>query len=48
MVELYQRRKKILLDAALTFSIIGYVSSVKWSSPGNGVVPSLTPQCSSY
>ena len=29
-------------------SIIRYVSRVKWSSPGKGVVPSPTPRCSSY
>ena len=32
----------------LTLSIIRYASRVKWSNPGNGVVPSPTSQCSSY
>ena len=32
----------------LTLSIIRYGSRVKWSNPGKGVVPSPTPQCSSY
>ena len=29
-------------------SNIRYVSRVKWSNPGKGVAPSLTPRCSSY
>ena len=31
-----------------TLSIIRYRSRVKWSNPKKGVVPSLTPWCSSY
>ena len=45
----YQRLKKwYLMPPCLTLSIIRYGSRVKWSNPGNGVVPSLTPWCSSY
>ena len=48
-VESYQRLKNwYLIPPCLTFSIIRYVSRVKWSNPGNGVVPSPTPRCSSY
>ena len=48
-VESYQRLKKwYLMLSCLTFSIIRYVSRVKWSNPGKGVVPSPAPQCSSY
>ena len=32
----------------LTLSNLKYVSWVKWSNPGKGVPPSLTPRCSSY
>ena len=32
----------------LTLSIIRCISRIKWSNPGEGVVPSPTPQCSSY
>ena len=32
----------------LTLSNIRYVSRVKWTNPGKGVVPSPTPKCSSY
>ena len=37
-----------MIFPCLTLSIIRYVSRVKWSYPGEGVVPSPTPQCSSY
>ena len=48
-VESYQRLKKwYLMLPCLTLSIIRYGSKVKWSNPGNGVVPSPTAQCSSY
>ena len=47
--ESYQRLKKwYLMLPCLTFSIIRYRSRVKWSNPGKGVAPSLTPRCSSY
>ena len=45
----YQRLKKwYLIPPCLTFSIIRYLSRVKWSNPGEGVAFSPTPQCSSY
>ena len=48
-VESYQRLKKwYLMPHCLTLSIIRYGSRVKWSNPGKGVAPSLTPWCSSY
>ena len=48
-VESYQRLKKwYLIPTYLSFRIIRYVSRVKWSNPGMGVVPSPTPWCSSY
>ena len=48
-VESYQRLKKwYFIPPCLTLSIITYVSRVKWSNPEKGVVPSLTPRCSSY
>ena len=48
-VELYQRLKKYyLMPPCLTLSIIRYRSRVKWSNPGKGVAPFLTPWCSSY
>ena len=49
-VESYQRLLKqwYLIPRCLTFSIIRYVSRVKWSNPGKRVVPSPTPRCSSY
>ena len=34
-------QKKYLMPPCLTVSIIRYRSRVKWSNPGNGVVPSL-------
>ena len=40
--------KKIVLDAALTLSIIRYGTRVKWNNPGNEVAPFPTPQCGSY
>ena len=48
-VESYQRLKKwYLIHPCLTLSIISYVSRVKCSNPGKGVVPPLTTCCSSY
>ena len=49
-VESYQRLKKkwYLIPPCLTISIMRYISRVKWSNPGKGVAPSLTPRCSSY
>ena len=45
----YQRHKKwYLIPPCLTLSYIKYISRVKWSNPGKGVVPSSTPQCSCY
>ena len=41
-------QKWYLIPSCLTFSIIRYGSRVKWSNPGNGVVPSPTPLCSGY
>ena len=32
----------------LTLSNIRYISRVKWSNPGKGVVPNCIPWCSSY
>ena len=43
-VESYQRLKKwYLMPPCLKLSIIRWGSRVKWSNPGNGVVPSSTP-----
>ena len=40
---------KMVLDTyCLTLSNKRYISSVKWSNPGKGVVPSPTPRCSSF
>ena len=39
---------KILIPPGLTLSNIRYISRVKWSNPGKGVVPSPTPRCRSY
>ena len=36
-----------MIPPCLTLSNIRYISRVKWSNPGKGVVPSPTPQCSS-
>ena len=48
-VESCQRLKKwYLMLPCLALSTIRLGSRVKWSNPGNGVVPSLTPRCSSY
>ena len=45
----YQRVKKwYLMSTCLTLSITRYVSRLKWSNPGKGVVPFPTPRCSSY
>ena len=37
-----------MIPPCLTLSDIRYISRVKWSNPGKGVAPSLTPRCSSY
>ena len=48
-VESSQRLEKwYLIPPCLTLSIIRYVSRVKWSNPGEGVVPSPILWCSSY
>ena len=45
----YQRlKKRYLTPPCLTLINIRYISRVKWSNPGKGVVPSPTPRCSSY
>ena len=36
------------MPSCLTLSNIRYVSRVKWSNPGKGVVPSPIPRCRSY
>ena len=41
-------QKWYLVGPCLTLGIIRYGSRVKWSNPGEGVVPSLTPRCSNY
>ena len=41
-------KKWYLIPPCLTLNIIRLGSRVKWSNPGKGVVPSPTPQCSSY
>ena len=41
-------KKWYLIPPCLTLSIIRYISRVKWSNPGKGVVPFFTSQCSSY
>ena len=48
-VESYKRLKKwYLIPPCLTFSIIRYISKVKWSNPGKEVAPSPIPRCSGY
>ena len=42
------KKKWYLIPPCLTLSIIRYVSRVKWSNPGKGVVLSPMPRCSSY
>ena len=37
-----------MIPPCSTLSNIRYISMVKWSNPGKGEVPSLTPRCSSY
>ena len=37
-----------MIPPCLTLSIIRYVSRLKWSNPGKGVMPSTTARCSSY
>ena len=45
----YQRLWKwYLIPPCLTFSIIRYISRIKWSNPGKRVASSHTPRCSSY
>ena len=41
------KTQKMVQDAAL-LNTLHYKVRVKWSNPGNGVVPSPTPRCSSY
>ena len=41
-------KKWYLIPPCLTLNNIRYVSRIKWSNPGKGVVPSPTPQCRSY
>ena len=36
-----KKKKWYLIPPSLTFSIIRYISNVKWSNPGKGVTPSL-------
>ena len=40
--------KWYLILPSLTLSNIRYLSRIKWSNPGKGVAPSLSPRCSSY
>ena len=48
-VESYRRLKKwYLMPPCWTPRIISYGSKIKWSNPEKGLVPSLTPWCSSY
>ena len=43
------KTQKMVLDTSLlNTQHLRYISRVKWSNPRKGVVPSLTPQCSSY
>ena len=37
-----------MIPPCLTLRNIRYVSRVKWSNPGKGLVPSPTPRCSNY
>ena len=41
-------QKWYLVPSSFTIIIIRYLSRVKWSNPGEGVAPFLTPRCSSY
>ena len=41
-------KKWYLMPPCLRLSIIRLGTRVKWSNPGNGVVPSPTPWCNSY
>ena len=41
------KTQKMLFDASL-LNTQHYKVRVKWSNPGKGVTPSLTPWCSSY
>ena len=43
-----ETQKWYLMPPCLTLSIIRYRSRVKWSNPGNGVVPIPAPRCNSY
>ena len=43
-----KKKKYLIPPPCLTFSVIRYVSRVKWSNPGKGVAPFPTPWCSSY
>ena len=44
----FHTKQCYFMPPCLILSIIRYRSRVNWSTPGNGVVPSLTPWCSSY
>ena len=47
-VKSYQRLSKwYLVPPCLTLNIIRYISRVKWSNPGKGVVPFPSLQCCS-
>ena len=41
-------KKWYLMPPCLTLSIIRYGSRVKWSNPGKGLAPFITPWCRSY
>ena len=41
------KSQKMILDAAF-LNTLHYKARVKWSNPGKGVVPRLTPRCCSY
>ena len=43
--ESYQRLKRLYL---MLPCLTQHVSKVKWSNPGNGVIPFPTPRCRSY
>ena len=45
--QIIPKTQKLLLDATL-LNTQHYKVRVKWSNPGNGVVPSPTPWCGSY
>ena len=48
-VESYQRLKKwYLMPPYLALSTMMLGSRIKWSNPGDGVAPFITPRCGSY